>query len=222
MSLLATTSENGSICNLSRSELRMKKWMNKRAIWIQSTAILLVLAATGSPVRTQVLSGGGGVPAPGGLPVPRLGKLDPILQAAVLRPFSRSRVIVRATSAQASTLLPGLIQQLGGVVGRQLSIIDAQVADVPNVSLLALSASDAVQRIALDRAAFGSLERTGAVIGATAARQTFGYDGTGITVAVVDSGVTPAHDDLADAAGVQRVDRFVDFVNSRPTPYDDY
>jgi serine protease AprX len=154
--------------------------------------------------------------------VPRLDKLDPLLQIALLSPFRRSRVIVCATSSSALASLGPLIQQLGGVLGRRLSIIDAQVADIPNVSLLALSASSAVQRIASDRAAVGTLEMTGAVIGATEARQTFGYDGTGVTVAVVDSGVTPAHDDLADSAGVQRVDRFVDFVNGQSAAYDDY
>jgi serine protease AprX len=197
-------------------------WMTKRAIWIQSTLLLLVLGATGSPVRTQVLGGGVLPPAPAALPVPGLDKLDPLLQIASVNPLGRSRIIVRATSSQTLALLAPLIQQLGGVLGRQLSIIDAQVADIPNTALLTLAASDAVQRIARDRATVGTLERTGAAIGATAARQAYGYDGTGITVAVVDSGVTPAHDDLGDWAGGQRVDRFVDFVNGNPAPYDDY
>ncbi len=50
----------------------------------------------------------------------------------------------------------------------------------------------------------------------------FGYDGSGVGVAIIDSGVTPWHDDLADAAGAMRVDRFVDFVGGRCDPYDDY
>ena len=196
--------------------------MNKRAIWIQSTILFFVLGATGSPVRTQVL--GGGVPpvAPVAPTLPRLDKLDPLLQGALVNPPARSRIIVRATSSQTLGSLAPLIQQLGGALGRQLPIIEAQVADMPTASLLALAASNAVRRIALDRAAVGTLERTGAVVGATAARQTFGYDGTGITVAVVDSGVTPAHDDLADSGGGQRVDRFVDFVNGQSAAYDDY
>jgi subtilisin family serine protease len=203
-------------------------WMHRRAIWIQSIVVLLVLGATGSPVRTQVLGSVGVPPAPavlpvpGVLPVPRLDKLDPLLQIALRNPFRRSRVIVRATSSSTLGSLAPLIQQLGGVLGRQLPIIDAQVADLPNASLLALSASGAVLHIARDRASVGTLETTGKTVGATAARQTFGYDGTGITVAVVDSGVTPAHDDLADSAGGQRVDGFVDFVNGQSTAYDDY
>ena len=40
---------------------------------------------------------------------------------------------------------------------------------------------------------------------------------------MIDSGITGWHDDLADSTGaVQRVDRFVDFVQQRGAPYDDY
>src|SRR5262249_26863046 len=49
--------------------------------------------------------------------------------------------------------------------------------------------------------------------------------GVGVGVAVIDSGITSWHDDLApvtDPAGSQRVDAFVDFVNGRSQPYDDY
>ncbi len=60
-------------------------------------------------------------------------------------------------------------------------------------------------------------------MGATGVRETYGYDGSGVGVAVIDSGVTGWHDDLAQgAAGPQRVDQFVDFVNGRTAPYDDY
>src|SRR6185369_696067 len=79
-----------------------------------------------------------------------------------------------------------------------------------------------VARVSLDRAVVGVMERTGATIGATAVRQELGYDGTGIGVAVIDSG-TASHDDLLDpATGETRVDAFVDFVNGRQDLYDDY
>src|SRR4030095_2840305 len=134
------------------SGMNCMSWMTKRAIWLQSTLLLLVVGATGSPVRTQVLGGGVLPPPPAALPVPSLDKLDPLLQIASGNPSGRSRIIVRATSSQTLASLAPLIQQLGGVLGRQLSIIDAQVADIPNTALLALAASDAVQRIARDRA----------------------------------------------------------------------
>jgi serine protease AprX len=94
---------------------------------------------------------------------------------------------------------------------------------MPNVSLAALSASTAVSHLALDRIVVGALERTGPTTGATFARQQFGLDGSGVGVAVIDSGVAAAHDDLADpSSGAPRVAAFVDFVNNAPAPYDDY
>jgi serine protease AprX len=65
------------------------------------------------------------------------------------------------------------------------------------------------------------MERTGATVGATVVRSDLGYDGTGIGVAVIDSGVAPAHDDLT-GNGAPRIVRFVDFVNGREDAYDDY
>ena len=52
----------------------------------------------------------------------------------------------------------------------------------------------------------------------------YGYTGAGIGVAVIDSGITPWHDDLtrAPTAAGQRVTKFVDFVNNRTTKYDDW
>jgi serine protease AprX len=193
-----------------------KSWTIERTIRVHAAVLLFVLGTTVSPIRTQSL-------LDGVLPLsPGFDKLDPLLQIAQSRPLGRSQIIVRATGSQTLGLLGSLVQQQGGVLGPQLPIIDAQVAEVPNTALVALAASDAVQRIALDRATVGTLELTGRVVGATEARQAWGHDGSGITVAVVDSGVTPAHDDLADGGGQQRVDRFVDFVNGGPVPYDDY
>jgi serine protease AprX len=68
----------------------------------------------------------------------------------------------------------------------------------------------------------GALERTGATVRATAVRKQLGYDGSRIGIAVIDSGVTSWHDDLASTTGAQRVRHFVDFVNLRGNPYDDY
>jgi serine protease AprX len=48
--------------------------------------------------------------------------------------------------------------------------------------------------------------------------EALGYDGTGVGVAIIDSGVANWHDDL----GSQRVAHFVDFVSDLPVPHDGY
>jgi serine protease AprX len=150
-------------------------------------------------------------------------RLDPLLQQRAARLTGRSTIIVRAIDAQSLGLVLPIIQQIGGTLGRPLPIINGQVADVPNPSLFILASNPLVQRLSLDRLIVGANERTGATVGATAVRQDLGYDGAGVGVAVIDSGVTSWHDDLTDASGsAQRVDRFVDFVNGRQDVHDDY
>src|SRR5262245_32007234 len=152
------------------------------------------------------------------------GKLDPLVQGRLANITGRSRVIVRSLNASSLFLVTSLIRQLGGVPGRQLPILDAVVADVPNLALPILGNNSLVLKVALDRTVRRSNERTSATVGATAVRRTLGYDGSGVGVAVIDSGITTWHDDLTRTGvpGLQRVDQFVDFVNGRSTPYDDY
>ena len=149
-------------------------------------------------------------------------KIAPQLRRAAASAAGRSRVIVRASDAASTGPVRSLIQQAGGGLRRHLASINADVADVPNGLLVALANSPAVTRISLDRVVFATMARTAATVGVTALRQEFGYDGSGVGVAIIDSGVTPAHDDLTGPDGAQRVDAFVDFVNNVETAYDDY
>ena len=92
------------------------------------------------------------------------------------------------------------------------------VAEVPDGALDALAALPGVRSVSLDRPIEGTLERTGATIGSGWVHDTLGFDGTGVGVAIIDSGVTSVHDDLASG----RVVKFADFVNFQPAAYDDY
>lgn len=155
---------------------------------------------------------------------PVLSKLDPLLHPALSNPAARSDVIVRGFDAASIQAVRDLVEQTGGITGRALPIVEGLAADVPNDALSTLSNSPLIRRVALDRLTLGSLDRTAATVGAPAVRQAFGYDGTGIGVAVIDSGITSWHDDLADPnnPGSQRVSAFVDFVSDHTTPYDNY
>jgi serine protease AprX len=150
-----------------------------------------------------------------------LDKLDPLLRQRTLV-IGRSRVIVQAADGQALSLVLPAIQLAGGRIVRPLPLIDGLAIDVPNAALALLATNSGITHLALDRLVAGSMERTGTTIGATAVRSRLGLDGSGVGVAVIDSGVTPWHDDLSGAPTAQRVDRFVDFTAGRTSAYDDF
>ena len=142
-------------------------------------------------------------------------KLDGELRERARAPRGNSRVILHldaGASADAG------IRRLRGLVGRRLASVGGQVAYVPDSALEALSRIPGVTGVSLDRPINGTLERTGATVGSNWVRDTLGLDGTGVGIAVIDSGVANWHDDL----GPTKVTRFVDFVNFQPAAYDDY
>jgi serine protease AprX len=195
----------------------MAKSRIRRAI-VRALGVFLMLSVLGAPLDAQWL-----LPPPPPPPAWLLAKVDPLLLKQ-LSSAGQSDVIVQATSPTVAGIVSWLITTLGGTLGRNLPILNARAARLPNATVLTLAASPVVRRIALDRLTFGSTERTSASVGADVVRQQLGYDGAGIGVAVIDSGVTNWHNDLADPAApaTQRVDRFVNFVTGRTDPHDDY
>jgi serine protease AprX len=191
-----------------------------RATIARTTAVVLLLLACVAPLDAQLISV---PPPPPPSPAEVLAKIDPLLRNQ-LDVAGQSYVIVRAESSEVTALAWELVTTLGGTLGRNLPILDARAALIPNASVLTLAASPLVNRVALDRVTFGFSERTSATVGADVVRQQLGYDGQGIGVAVIDSGVTAWHDDLADpnAPSTQRVAKFVDFVHGASQRYDDY
>src|SRR5882672_5521781 len=182
--------------------------MSQHRRWRRPVFLMVALALVGA---TATVKGQGS------------GKLDPTLSLRVGSLFGQSNVIVTARDAGSLSATTLAIQLAGGILGRTLPIINARAAVVPNASLAAIAASAAVLHLAEDRLVAGANERTGFTIGSRPARADFGLDGSGVTIAVIDSGITAWHDDLADSTGaMQRVDRFVDFVQQRGAPYDDY
>ncbi len=136
-----------------------------------------------------------------------------------------SRVIV---TMKAGASDPGDVRLLGGRAGRRLRLINGLVVDLPNGQLQRLANHPAVARIDHDRPTIGLMATVGTVVGAQAVRHQYGFDGAGIGVAVIDSGVANWHDDLTNTGGVrsrlrggQRVAAFVDFVAGVSQPYDD-
>ena len=142
-------------------------------------------------------------------------KLDQALRQRAHAPRGASRVIIQTTDGVQADALVRAVR--GTSVGR-LPVLGAQVADVPDASLESLARQPGVRTVSLDRPVRGALDRTAATIGAVWVREHLGFDGAGVGVAVIDSGVTARHDDL----GSSRVVHFADFVNAHAQPYDDF
>src|SRR2546428_10169139 len=91
------------------------------------------------------------------------------------------------------------VQDRGGALKTRLDVIKGAHYSVPVESLEALADDPDVAYISPDRQLNGSLDNTAAAVNAKVAWQS-GWDGTGIGVAVIDSGIT-AHSDLYNTGG---------------------
>src|SRR4051812_36139089 len=141
-------------------------------------------------------------------------KLDAPLRART-HDSGTSRVIIETADISGTDVL---IRSLKGKPGRRLGLLRGQVAEIPNASLESLARQTGVSAVRLDRPVHGTMERTAAAVGARWVRESLGFDGSGVGVAIIDSGVTSWHDDL----GSDRVVHFMDFVDFQPLAYDDY
>ena len=185
--------------------------MRRTGIFVRGAVAALAIVGVGRPAFAE----NDRTPA-------SIAKIDRLAQRRIPLLTESSRVIVQAVDLQSLASLRPIIAQAGGMFHRKLSLINAEVIDLPNAALSKVASSPLVAHIHLDRLVVGAMERTGATVGATAVRQELGYDGSGVGVAIIDSGVTSWHDDLTDSGGAQRVHQFVDFVNGAVAPYDDY
>jgi serine protease AprX len=167
-------------------------------------------------------------PAFSGQRPPDVQRLDAVLRQRARELTGSSRVIVEFRGTPDVRAITGH----GGVAGKKLSLLHAHVAEIANTRLASLASDPRVARIFIDRPAFATLQRTGATIGAAMAREDLGVTGTGVGVALIDSGVSGWHDDLTrelDGVHAPRVVHFKNFVNPYPAeayyteyPYDDY
>ena len=108
------------------------------------------------------------------------------------RPNTPRDVIIRYISSP-TTLDHDIVIRAGGILIRTLPAIDAAVYTVPPAALTGLAEQPRVLRITADRKVQPRLDYTAAAVGAAAAWSS-GLTGSGVAVAVVDSGITPDPD----------------------------
>jgi serine protease AprX len=141
-------------------------------------------------------------------------KLDAALRDRAQFPRGTSRVIIQTSDGTAPD---AIVKDVHGRAGIRLPLLHGQVAEVPDTALLEIARHPGVRALSLDRRVRGTMERTAATVGAPFVWESLGFDGGGVGVAIIDSGVTSWHDDLS-----QRVVHFADFVTQHATAYDDY
>ena len=121
------------------------------------------------------------------------------------------------------------VARLGGRKGRSLNLINGHVVELPNFVLRKLANNPCVAAIHWDRKTGGEMNRAAVISGARAVQNQMGYDGAGVGIAIIDSGIASWHDDLTyqgsnpkvKVVAGQRITHFVDFVNARTAAYDD-
>ena len=134
-------------------------------------------------------------------------------------------IVTLAPGAKLPADVKRYVQRVGTV--ETLDLLNAMVLDLPNGMIKQLANNPSVVRLQYDRPIHSHNFRTAVTVGSIAVNSYYGYDGAGVGIAVIDSGVASWHDDLTNRSaklfpyGNQRVAKFVDFVNGRALPYDD-
>lgn len=85
------------------------------------------------------------------------------------------------------------IQASGGQAKADLSVINGVLASLPQQALTALANNPNVTYLSPNRGLRGNLDYAHSTVGADLAMQ-YGFDGTGIGIAIVDSGINPSFD----------------------------
>jgi len=128
------------------------------------------------------------------------------------------RVLIQSFGPAGSDLLAAITQN-GGTVVRQFTAINAVLVGLPTSGVLAVAALPQVERITADHLAQETSSHLEAATGADQVRSyglntISGLDGTGVGIAVLDSGIMSPHSDFSNGLLASRVAGSTDIVSS--------
>src|SRR5207244_3870430 len=136
-------------------------------------------------------------------------KISPDLLPLLSNPSNNVDVIIQYNKPQCSGgLLGGILctafDVLGGTLKFAFSLINAASATLTGSDVIKLSNQSNVNYISLDRSVGAALDYSAAAVNAPFAWNA-GLDGTGVGIAIIDSGIYPHPDLNASASSLSRV-----------------
>ena len=190
--------------------------VRRSTVWGSRAVLLLcLLALTATYAFAGKNSGSGSTSSTGSGP-----KLSQDL--AAMAPDSQVDVIIQYSKAPGSTNV-SKVKNLGGNLKKQLTRLKANTYSVRRDKLERLLSDDSmITYVSPDRPVQGSLDYAASTVGADLAALTFAVDGTGVGVAVIDSGITPSNDLRNPATGKSRIVYSQSFVPNDTVTNDVY
>ena len=144
-----------------------------------------------------------------------LQKIDPdIINSLSVKSNNKRRVILSAKDFEKCRII---LKDENVRVVREFPLINAYSVEIPEDRLAALAANNVIRYISSDVEAHTQMDIAARVIGATKLHKR-GITGKGVTIAVIDTGISP-HRDFTKPR--YRIKAFKDFVEDRNVPYDD-
>lgn len=141
----------------------------------------------------------------------------PVLSAKL---NSRSREdipVIISMKNNDNSKLTNMVSSMSSGVKKDLPIVGGIACSLSAESINRLKRHPDVEYISFDSKVFALLDLTNKTLGTNIAHNE-GFTGKGVTVAVVDTGVT-SHPDLTKPTN--RIIGFKDFINGKTSPYDD-
>ncbi len=213
------TTSGGGVRKVSKGKDSMR---SRRTVvsWLTAALLLVGLLASSAPADAAGRNRGSRRQ--------QSSKLDNELRSRATRLLGTTKVILTIKPGQEANAQQE-VRRLGGRFGRRLQLVNGMVVELPNRVIKQLSERSEVISIHFDRPIAQHMNRAAVTVGARAAQAQWGYDGAGVGVAVIDSGISHFHDDFGyqglntkvRVVAGQRVTAFVDFVNGSTVAYDD-
>ncbi len=144
-------------------------------------------------------------------------KICPVLSAKLQTQSNEELPVIVRVRENDTDKLNSLANYMEGKVKRSLPLVDAIALNMNMSEIDRLSKDPNIEYISYDSKVFALLDIANSSIGSSFPRE-MGLTGEGVTVAVVDTGVSP-HNDLTRPRN--RIVGFKDFVNDKAKPYDD-